>query len=71
VDQDRTGRIREVIRAWRPFLNEKPSETGQILYRIYHSSFQEFLGEEGVGLQQYHRQIAEAALHKIPGFVSD
>ena len=64
-------RIREVIRDWRPFLNEAPAESGEPLYRVYHASFQEFLAEEGVGLQPYHERIAMIALRKIPGFLDD
>lgn len=64
-------RIREVIRDWRPFLNESPSATGAPLYRIYHASFQDFLAEEGVGLKPYHERIAMTALAKIPGFLDD
>jgi AAA ATPase domain len=62
-------RIREVIRDWRPFLNEVPMETGEPLYRVYHASFQDFLAEEGVGLKPYHERIAMTALRKIPGFL--
>jgi hypothetical protein len=61
------ARIREVLREWRPFLNETPSSSGDRLFRIYHSSFQDFLAEEG-GLTPWHRRIAEVALAKIPGF---
>jgi len=65
------ARIRDVIRDWRPFLNENQSEMGEPLYRVYHASFQDFLAEEGVGLRPYHQRIAETALRKIPGFLSD
>jgi hypothetical protein len=65
------ARIREVIREWRPFLNEERSETNELLYRVYHTSFQDFLAEEGVGLRPYHERIAETALRKIPGFLND
>ena len=65
------ARIRDVIRDWRPFLNENQSEMGEPLYRVYHASFQDFLAEEGVGLKPYHQRIAETALRKIPGFLSD
>jgi hypothetical protein len=56
---------------WRPFLNEQRSDAGEPLYRVYHASFQDFLTEEGVGLTPYHKRIAETALRKIPGFLSD
>jgi AAA ATPase domain len=65
------ARIREVIRDWRPFLNETPSATGEPLYRVYHTSFQDFLAEEGVGLKPYHEKIAMTALAKIPGFLDE
>jgi hypothetical protein len=62
-------RLREVIRDWRPFLDEAPDATGDPLYRVYHASFQEFLAEEGVGLKPYHERIVMTALAKIPGFL--
>jgi hypothetical protein len=58
--------ILQVIRMWREFLNEDNSLT-PITYRIYHSSFQDFLKEE-VGLKLYDEAIAMNALNKIPGF---
>ncbi len=61
-------RIREVIRDWRPFLNEERSATGELLYRVYHASFQDFLTEEGIGLRPSHERIADSALRKVPGF---
>ena len=63
------ARVREVIREWRAFLNETPSSSHEGLFRVYHSSFQDFLAEEGVGLKPWHRRIAEVALAKIPGFL--
>jgi AAA ATPase domain len=65
------ARILEVIRDWRPFLNETPSATAEPLYRVYHASFQDFLAEEGVGLKAYHEKIAMTALAKIPGFLDE
>jgi hypothetical protein len=59
--------IRDVIRVWREFLNEDRRDDGPPVYRIYHTSFQDFLMEE-VGLASYHEAIAKAALDKIPGF---
>jgi len=64
------ARIRDVIRDWRPFLNENRSQSGKLLYRIYHASFQDFLAEEGIGLKPSHEKIALNALRKIPGFLS-
>jgi len=65
------ARIREVIRDWRPFLNEERSGSNQLLYRVYHASFQDFLAEEGVGLKPSHERIAETALRKISGFLNE
>ena len=62
-------RIREVIRDWRQFLNETPSACGEPLYGFYHTSFQDFLAVEGVGLRPSHERIAMTALAKIPGFL--
>jgi hypothetical protein len=62
-------RIKEVIREWRQFLNEDLSSRGEPLYRVYHTSFQDFLRDE-VGLTPYHDAIAQTALDKIPGFAS-
>ncbi len=59
------GEIREVIRHWWEFLNEDASQEPPC-YRVYHTSFQDFLKEE-VGLESYHREIAMSALSKIPG----
>jgi hypothetical protein len=64
------ARILKVIREWRGFLNEVPSPEGEKRYRVYHTSFQDFLAEEGVGLKPSHQRIAETALRKIPGFLA-
>lgn len=61
------ARVRDVIRDWRQFLNDDQSDQGETLYRIYHSSFQDFLKEE-VGLTKYHDNIAQTALDKIIGW---
>jgi hypothetical protein len=63
-----TPRIRVVIRDWRQFLNETPSHNGEPVYSVYHTSFQDFLAVEGVGLRPSHEQIARTAIAKIPGF---
>jgi hypothetical protein len=62
-----SSRIRDVIRVWREFLNEDRSENGVPVFRIYHTSFQDFLKEEA-GLTAYHEEIVMSALRKIPGF---
>ncbi len=56
--------IRRTINKWREFLNADINEKGEVIYRIYHSSFQDFLREE-VGLKPYHELIAKSALRKI------
>jgi hypothetical protein len=54
------NKVRDVIREWREFLNEKQNKDRQQLYRVYHASFQEFLREEvDPGLQTYHKMIAD------------
>jgi hypothetical protein len=68
------SRIREVIQDWRPFLNEQRSQADQPVFRVYHTSFQDFLAEEGMGLKPFHNAIAQPALRKIlskiPGFLT-
>jgi hypothetical protein len=46
------------------------STEGEKRYRVYHTSFQDFLAEEGIGLKPSHQRIAETALRKIPGFLA-
>ncbi len=60
-------RIADVVKDWRSFLNLSCSDKGERLYRIYHTSFQDFLKDE-VGLAPYHDRISQIALAKIPGF---
>jgi hypothetical protein len=57
-------RIADVFRNWHQFLNKGVSRTGEDLFRLYHSSFQDFLGHE-VGLAPYHQRIIETALRKV------
>src|SRR5262249_20664764 len=61
-----TFAVKDVLVAWREFLN-KDEVGGEIRYRVYHASFQDFLADE-VGLDTYHVTIGETALAKIPGF---
>lgn len=63
------GQIKSVIDEWREFLNED-YESQPPRYRIYHSSFSEFLDAQE-NLRWYHSQIATTALSKIPGFLPD
>jgi Cdc6-like AAA superfamily ATPase len=55
--------IVKTIQEWREFLKETETDEDP-LYRIYHSSFQNFLAEE-VGLSQYNSMIAQSILDKI------
>jgi hypothetical protein len=59
--------IKDVVQAWGQFLNKLLSAEGALLYHIYHSSFQSFLGSQ-IDLAQYHDIIAQTALDKIPRF---
>jgi hypothetical protein len=59
------ARVATVIADWREYLNEEEGTQGERLYRVYHTSFQEFLRDE-VGLTSYHRLITRAALDKLP-----
>ena len=59
--------VTELIHEWRQFLNMDYSTSGDPLYRIYHTSFQEFLQKE-IGLREYHQRIGDNALAKIPGW---
>jgi len=56
--------VKEVIAEWREFRNADEYIDGELLYRVYHTSFQDFLRDE-VGLMQYHEKIAQTALDKI------
>ncbi|MCX7683506.1 MAG: ATP-binding protein [Anaerolineae bacterium] len=56
--------IKEVIDEWREFLNVDVAHNGRQLYRLYHTSFQEFLRDE-VELKPYHGIIVRTALEKI------
>jgi hypothetical protein len=56
--------VREVVREWADFLNVDLGPDGESRYRIYHTSFQDFLREE-VGLQKYNERIADHALKRI------
>ncbi len=56
--------VSKVIEQWREFLNVDRIDLKDEFYRLYHSSFQEFLKDQ-VGLLQYHDMIATTALGKI------
>jgi hypothetical protein len=59
--------IRDVIKVWREFLNAERSSKGVELFRVYHVSFQEYLANEGVGLEPTHRNIARRIMSKFSG----
>ncbi|MGI5499828.1 AAA family ATPase [Lentzea sp. CA-135723] len=55
--------VLEVVRQWREYLNTDGGGA-DTRYRIYHSSFQDFLREE-IGLADYHTSVSASALAKI------
>ena len=61
------GAVLEAIQDWQEFLNADEDGKEDTHYRIYHTSFQDFLRED-VGLKYYHGRIGHTALSKIPGF---
>ena len=61
------GKIRDVIRQWREFLDEESNRDKEKIYRIYHKSFQDFLSDEvDPGLKTYNAMIARYYL-KLAG----
>lgn len=58
--------VKDVLTAWREFLDAERLD-GEETYRVYHSSFRDFLADE-IGLIPYHETIGTAALTKIGGF---
>lgn len=60
--------VKDVLDAWREFLNVDETDPNGERYRVYHASFQDFLKDE-IGLAVYHETISETALAKIPGFL--
>ncbi len=59
--------VERVIRTWRQFLNEDAPEGRQPLYRIYHSSFREFLNKVE-GLDPYEDKVIAEGLKQIPNW---
>jgi hypothetical protein len=58
--------VRRVVQDWREFLYEERGKERQKLWRIYHTSFQDYLTEEvDPGLKTYHAMIARSALKKV------
>ena len=55
--------VRRVIRSWREFFQVMRPQGSPVLYRLYHSTFAEYLSDEvDPGLQTFHRLIADALL---------
>ncbi len=51
--------VSQVVKEWREFLHEMKTFDSVPVYRIYHTTFQEFLREEvDPGLRTYHKMIA-------------
>jgi hypothetical protein len=58
--------VLKVFRSWSEFMQEESLVHGQVLYRIYHTAFRDFLQEEvDPGLKTYHAMIADAVRNKI------
>jgi hypothetical protein len=55
--------VREVLRAWLPFLNTSEGSDGETVYSIYHRSFADFLDREE-GLAAAENAIVDVALAK-------
>jgi hypothetical protein len=61
-----TAQVRRVLREWREFLYEERAADGVRRFRVYHTSFREYLQSEvDPGLRTYHRMIADSALRKV------
>lgn len=56
--------IKQVVDEWSEFLQRETRLDGTRIYRIYHSSFLDFLEEE-VGLKDSHQKIAKSTLGRI------
>jgi hypothetical protein len=51
------GKVKKSIRLWREFLNKEQLE-GELHYRIYHASFQDFLKDQ-VDLDRYDDMVID------------
>lgn len=56
--------VRAVVLEWQEFLNIEETPQGETLFRVYHTSFQDFLKEQ-VGLVRYHQMISSTAEDKV------
>ena len=60
------SQVRQVLREWREFLYKERGQSDELMYGIYHPSFQEFLqAEVDLELATYHRLIADSIKRKI------
>ncbi len=57
------SKVQDAVRRWREFLEEEPSG-GETRYRVYHTSFKDFLRQE-VTLAQYDVMISESYLRNL------
>jgi transcriptional regulator with XRE-family HTH domain len=58
--------VRRILREWKEFLQTERISDGGSLYRIYHTSFKEFLQEEvDPGLRRYNTMISDANIRAI------
>jgi len=58
------GTVRHMVKLCREFLHKGISEDGNVLSRLYHLSFRDFL-QAKVGMSGYHSGVAMSALRKI------
>ena len=60
------AQVRQVTREWREFLYAEPGPEGQVRYRLYHTTFREFLAAEvDIDLREHKGMIADAILTKV------
>ena len=59
-------KVDKILREWTTFIHKSSNSYQEHTYRIYHSSFCDFLREEvDPNLKTYHAMIAKAALSKV------
>jgi len=64
----RPSQVRGVLGTWREFLHEEKRVDGAKLYRIYHTTFREFLQDEvDPGLVGFHDMISDSGLEEVRG----
>ncbi|TMQ94552.1 ATP-binding protein [Actinomadura soli] len=62
---------RHVIREWRQFLNTRWSDHyNTFLYVVYHSTFVDFLRDEGPGLEPYEQHVYESQRDLVLGVLT-